>query len=157
MASVELPDGGRLNASYEWPRDWWTLRLDGSERVAEGRWLHSVARDLLPLPPKTVSPPWLLDAVQRLAERDTPLGRRVMCRCCGYLTLAKYGANENCGVCSSGDGPTTIFKPDESAGGPGPNGICLSEGRRNFASEGICCPWLKGRVTVRDALPEERP
>ncbi len=156
MASVALPDGSRLNASYEWFGDWWTARLDASEGVAEGHWLHSVVRDLLPLPPKTVSPPWLLDAVQWLAQRDTPLGRRVMCRCCGYLTLAEYGGYEICDVGNWEDDPTTSFEPGESPGGPGPNHISLSEGRRNFAHDGICCPWLKDKVTVRDPLPGER-
>ena len=80
-----------------------------------------------------------------------------MCRCCGYLTLTKYGGYEICGVCHWEDDPTTIFEPDESRGGPGPNGISLSEGRRNFANEGICCPSHKGKVMVRDPLPEERP
>ena len=159
MASVELPDGRLLNARYEWPGDCWTAwraRLDGSARVAEGHWLHSVVRDLLPLPRKTISPPWLRDAVQRLAERDSPLGRRVMCRCCGYLTLTEYGGYQGCAVCVWEDDPTTIWEPGEP-GGPGPNHISLSEGRLNFAHEGICCPWLKGRMTVRDPLPAERP
>jgi hypothetical protein len=34
-----------------------------------------------------VSPRWLIEAADRLSELETPLGRRVMCRCCGYLTL----------------------------------------------------------------------
>lgn len=92
MESVELADGGRLNASYEWSSDSWTAWLDGSDRVVENRSLYAAVRGLFPLPPKTVSPPWMPDAVQRLAGRDTPLGRRVMCRCCGYLTLSRYGA-----------------------------------------------------------------
>jgi len=124
--------------------------------VAEGHWLHSVVGDLVALPRTTVSPPWLLDAVQRLAEWDTPLGRRVMCRCCGYLTLAEYGRYGICEVCGWEDDPTTIFEPGESSGGPGPNHISLSEGRRNFADGGNCCPWLKGEVPVRDPVPAER-
>ncbi len=157
MPSVELPDGGRLSASYEWSDDWWTARLEGSGRVAGGHWLHAVVRDLLPFPRGTVSPRWVLDAVQRLAERDTPLGRRVMCRCCGYLTLTRYGNYQGCAVCLWEDDPTTIFEPGESPGGPGPNHISLTEGRRNFAHEGISLPWLKGRMPVRDPLPAERP
>lgn len=80
-----------------------------------------------------------------------------MCRCCGYLTLPRYGGYDICDVCDWEDDPTTIFEAHESFGGPGPNHISLSEARRNFVGDGICCPWLKGQVTVRDPLPEERP
>ena len=157
MESVELPDGSRLSASYEWSRDSWMAWLDGSDRLVEHRWLHAAVRDLFPFPPKTVSPPWLLDAIQRLAGRDTPLGRRVMCRCCGYLTLPRYGFYDICAVCNWEDDPTTIFEPGESPGGPGPNHISLSEGRRNFAREGVCCPSPSAQARVRDPLPAERP
>lgn len=75
MASAELEDGGRLSAGYDWNGDWWTARIDGSEGVAEGHALHSVVRELLRLPHRTVSPPWLLEAVQRVAKRETALGR----------------------------------------------------------------------------------
>ena len=157
MESVELPDGGRLNASYEWSRDSWTAWLDGSDRVAENRSLYVAVRELFSLPPKTVSPPWMLDAVQRLAGRDTPLGRRVMCRCCGFLTLSRYGGYDICEVCYWEDDPTTIFEPGESPGGPGPNHISLSEGRRNFAVHG--CSWTSptAKAKMRDPMAAERP
>ena len=157
MESVDLPDGGRLNASYEWSTDSWTVWLDGSDRVVESRWLNAAVRDLLSLPSRTLCPPWLPDALQWLAGRDTPLGRRVMCRCCGYLTLSRYGSYEICAVCNWEDDPTTIFEPGESRGGPGPNHISLSEGRRNFALEGVCCPSPTVQARVRDPLPAERP
>jgi hypothetical protein len=156
MESVELPDGGRLNAKYEWSRDSWTAWLGGSERVVENRWLHAATRDLLSLPPESVSPPWLLDAVQRLAGWNTPLGRRVMCRCCGYLTLPRYGCHDICPVCYWEDDPTTIFERGELPVG-GPNQISLGEARRNFALEGVCCPSPAARIRVRDPLPAERP
>jgi hypothetical protein len=156
MTSVELPDGRRVSASYDWSRDWWVARLEGPQgRVAEGRLLHVPLRDLLGLPRDVVSPAWLIDVVDRLAKRDTPLGRRAMCRCCGYLTLTSYGRYDICPVCNWEDDPTTIFEPGERAG-PGPNHVSLTEGRRNFAQEGICDPWAKGRTTVRDPLPAER-
>jgi hypothetical protein len=79
-----------------------------------------------------------------------------MCRCCGFLTLPRYGHYDICPVCDWEDDPTTIFEPGER-GGPGPNHVSLSEGRRNFATEHISNPRLKGRVTVREPLPEERP
>ena len=99
----------------------------------------------------------MIDAADRLPEQDTPAGVRVMCRCCGFLTLPRYGYYEVCPVCHWEDDPTTILVPDERPGGPGPNHVSLTEGRHNFAQEGISRPRLKGRVTVRDPLLEERP
>ena len=59
-------------------------------------------------------------------------------------------------VCRWEDDPTTIFEPGER-GGPGPNHLSLTEGRRNFAEQGISKPRLKDRVTVRASLSAERP
>ncbi len=80
-----------------------------------------------------------------------------MCRCCGYLTLSRYGCYDICPVCDWEDDPTTIFEPGEPPGGPGPNHISLTEGRHNFAHEGICGPGTQAKASVRDPLPAERP
>jgi hypothetical protein len=156
MAVERLRDGRRVGGIYDFERDWWVARIESSDRPAEGHWIHAVLRDLLDVPRGVVSPDWLIDAADRLPERETPLGKRVMCRCCGYLTLPRYGHYDICPVCDWEDDPTTIFEPGER-GGPGPNHVSLSEGRRNFATEHISNPRLKGRVTVREPLPEERP
>jgi hypothetical protein len=79
-----------------------------------------------------------------------------MCRCCGHLTLPRYGYYDNCPVCRWEDDPTTIFEPGERAG-PGRELREPTEGRRNFVTERISKPRLKDRVTVREPLPEERP
>jgi hypothetical protein len=79
-----------------------------------------------------------------------------MWRCCGFLTLSRYGFHESCPVCHWEDDPTTIFEPGEGAG-PGPNYASLTEGRRNFAEHGIARPGLKGRVSIRAPLDHERP
>jgi hypothetical protein len=48
------------------------------DRTAEGHWIHAVLGDLLDIPRGVVSPDWLIDAANRLPERDTPLdGARV--------------------------------------------------------------------------------
>jgi hypothetical protein len=156
MAVERLPDGRCVVCVYDFERDWWVAHIDGSDRTAEGHWIHAVLGDLLDIPRGVVSPDWLIDAANRLPERDTPLGKRVMCRCCGYLTLPRYGRYDICPVCNWEDDPTTIFEPGERAG-PGPNYVSLTEGRRNFTTERVSNPRLKGRVTVREPLPEERP
>lgn len=156
MSDVQLEDGRRVTAVYDFDRDWWTARLEGAEREAGGHWIHAVAAQLFDVPRGRVSPRWVIDLAERLAERDTPDGSRVMCRCCGYLTLTQYGGYEICPVCRWEDDPTTIFEPGER-GGPGPNHLSLTEGRRNFAEYGISKPRLKGRVSVRAPLPAEHP
>jgi hypothetical protein len=156
VALVELPDGRRVSAVYVFERDWWVARVEGVDRVAEGHWLHQVVANVLGIPRGTRSPDEVLKAVQQLAHRDTPNGRRVQCRCCGFLTLAEYGFYEICPVCDWEDDPTTIFTPGER-GGPGPNHLSLTEGRRNFAEQGISKPRLKGRVSLRAPLPAELP
>jgi hypothetical protein len=72
------------------------------------------------------------------------------------LTLGDYGGYEICPVCDWEDDPTTIFKPGER-GGPGPNHLSLTEGRRHFAEQGISKLRLKGRVSLRSPLRAGRP
>jgi hypothetical protein len=154
MSVVTLADGRQIIGKYDFERDWWVVRVAGAGRVGEGHWAHEAVRKLFDVRQGT-SPRWMIDAADRLPERATPAGVRVMCRCCGFLTLSRYGRYEICPVCHWEDDPTTIFEPGERAG-PGPNYLSLTEGRRNFAQEGISKPRLKGRVTVRAPLPEER-
>ena len=155
---MELPDGRRVSASYDRSRDWWVATLVGSEGdVAAGRALYRVVRDLLGIPPTTPNDQKLTDAIDRLALVDTPSGQRAQCRCCGFLTLSRPAYYEICPVCRWEDDPTTIFEPGETKGGPGPNHLSLSEGRRNFQEHGISTPRLANRVTVRPPLPDEHP
>jgi hypothetical protein len=130
--------------------------MSDSAGVGEGHWVHEAVRKLFGIR-QGRSPRWIIDAAERLPEHETPAGVRVMCRCCGFLTVSRYGYYEICPVCRWEDDPTTIFEPDETPGGPGPNYLSLTEARRNFAQHGISKPRLKGRVTVRAPLPEERP
>ena len=89
--------------------------------------------------------------MDRLAAHQTALGRRYRCRCCGYLTLERYDAYDVCPVCKWEDEDVPVL--DGESGGP--NHISLSEGRRNFAEEGVCCPAQ--RLAGRDPLPAEHP
>jgi hypothetical protein len=156
VSVVALADGRRLVGEYDFDRDWWVVRVAGSDGVGEAHWVHDAVRKLFDVR-EGVSPKWMIDAAYRLPERETAAGVRVMCRCCGFLTLSRYGCYEICPVCHWEDDPTTIFEPDERPGGPGPNHVSLTEGRHNFAQKGISKPGLKGSVTVRAPLPEERP
>jgi hypothetical protein len=149
MRTVELPNGDRLHGSYDWSSDCWTVRSDGTSGAAREHWLHAAVRELLRIPRGTVSPQWLLDAVERLARHDTPVGPRIMCRCCGYLTLTEYGGYEICPVCGWEDDPTTIFE----SGVAGPNHMSLAEARRQFARHGRAGPG----PALRPPRPEERP
>jgi hypothetical protein len=153
MSGVTLADGRQLVGKYDFPRDWWVVRVEGSDRVGEDHWVHRAVRQLLDVRERP-SPRWVIDAAERLPERRTPLGVRVMCRCCGFLTLPAYGCYEICPVCLWEDDPTTIFAPGEP-GGPGPNHVSLTEARRNFANAGFSSPRKRG--SVRAPLREECP
>jgi hypothetical protein len=155
MSGVTLPDGRRLVGEYDFEGDWWVVRVERSDGVGKGHWVHAAVRDLFGVR-QGVSPRWMIEAADRLPEHETPLGTRVMCRCCGFLTLPNYGHYRTCPVCAWEDDPTTIFEPGEPPG-PGPNYLSLTEGRGNFAREGISKPRLTGRVAVRAPLPEEHP
>jgi hypothetical protein len=155
MSAVILADGRRLLGEYDFERDWWIVRVDGSDRVGEAHWVHAAVRELFDFH-DGVSPRWMIDAADRLPEHETSLGIRVMCRCCGFLTLPNYGRYATCPVCLWEDDPSTIFEPGELPG-PGPNRMSLTQGRRNFAHEGISKPRLRERLAVRGPLPDERP
>jgi hypothetical protein len=153
VRSVELEDGRRVEANYDFERDWWTVSLEG--RSAEGRYLHSPLLVLLDIPKRQVNPREISRIVRDLARLDTPFGGRAQCRCCGYLTIADYGQYEICPVCYWEDDPTTIWEPGD--GYAGPNHISLTEGRANFIATGISDGEPKGGAKVRGALPEEYP
>jgi hypothetical protein len=156
VTCVELPDGRRVCATYDRSRDWWIAYVDGVDTPpAEGHWLRRVLSDAVGAP-TDATPSWFLDALHELAGSHTPSGWRFPCRCCGFLTLGSLDSYEICPVCDWEDDPTTIFEPGER-GGPGPNHVSLTEGRRNFAEAGIAKPWLRDRVTLRDPFPGERP
>jgi hypothetical protein len=84
MRGEGLADGRRVVGVYDFGRDWWVVHIEGCDRVAEGHSIHAVLADLFDIPRGVVGPDWLIDAADRLPERETPLGTRVMCRCCGY-------------------------------------------------------------------------
>jgi hypothetical protein len=149
-----LADGRRLVGEYSFERDWGVVRVEGSARTGQARWVHRAVRQLLQVR-ETPSPRWVIDAAEQLPELETPLGVRVMCRCCGFLTLHRYGQYEICPVCRWEDDPTTIFAPGEP-GGPGPNHLSLTEARQNFVRAGISTPG-KDHNGPRAPLPEERP
>lgn len=155
MAVVTLPDGRLLHGVYDFDRDWWVVRVEGSRSAGEAHRVHAAVRQALGITER-VSPRWVIDAADRLPEIETEAGIRVLCRCCGHLTLAAYGHYEICQVCWWEDDPTTIFLPGERAG-PGPNHLSLTEGRDNVARIGISKPRLLGRVAPRSPLPHERP
>ena len=154
---MRIPDGRLIHATYDFEPDEWTLWFDGADHASSrGRWAHAVIRTLVGgVPAGEVSPRWMNDAAERLAERDTLLGIRVMCRCCGFLTLPAYGRYDICRVCNWEDDPTTILHPGEDAG-PGPNHVSLLEGRSAFADTGNSTPQM-GSVSLRAPLPAEYP
>lgn len=153
---ARLLDGRRVSAVYDWARDWWVVTLEGEgRRAAEGRHLGLALMEILDITPGA-QPDWFADAVHQLAGRRTSLGRRFRCRCCGYLTLNRFGHYDGCPVCLWEDDPTTIFLPGER-GGPGPNHLSLTEGRQNFATHGLALVWLEGKLPVRAPLPGEHP
>lgn len=154
ISTVKLDDGRRLTAVYDFERDWWTASVSGGHRSAEGHWIHRVLKELFDVPAGEVNPRWLIDVADRVPEVETRDGRRVMCRCCGYLTLRRYGYYDDCPVCAWADDPTAIFEPGER-GGAGENHLSLTEGRSNYTRHGIARPWLRNRVPVRAPLPAE--
>ena len=160
MPVVTLADGRRVIGKYDFQHDWWVVRLVGSDRVGEGHWVHAAVRKLFDVRERP-SPRWVIEAANRLPERETPAGVRVMCRCCGFLTLHRITATTRSAQCAIGRiTRQRSSNPGQSqTGGPGPNHLSLTEGRRNFApQEGISNPRLKGRVApCRAPLPEERP
>ena len=67
--------------------------------------------------------------------------RKVICPCCGCVTLQNRGYYEICHVCFWEDEPVASEYPDEVFGS---NHISLNEARKNYQKFGAC---------EQDALP----
>ena len=82
-----VPDGRELRATYDGESVGWVVHLVGQEdRPVAARDIHDALVELLE-PGEGGWPSWFMEAAEDLAARDTPLGRRYPCPCCGYLTL----------------------------------------------------------------------
>ena len=90
----------------------------------------------------------------RTDGRETSLGVRFSCPCCGYLTLTEphYGTFAICEVCFWEDDDVQLRFPDSAVGA---NAISLNEARRNFQKDGVM--ELRFKSNVRPPLPEEQP
>ena len=153
IRTVTLPDGRELFASREGPLDDWVLRLPREDRVARGRWLLAIVRDLLD-GPHGEPPGWVLDIVDQVSGYDTPLGRRHPCPCCDYLTLTKPPTRTFaiCPVCDWEDDGQQFENLDMRGGA---NKVSLNEARENYRRHGRSDLAREG--DVRPPLPEEHP
>jgi hypothetical protein len=154
LSTATLPDGRVLRVDYDPASGDWTAHLAGAEDCAvTGRWLLRVLTNLLELP-RGDRPRWVFDLVGQFAGRDTPLGRRYPCPCCGFLTLTEppTGTFAICPVCRWEDDNIQFEDPGYEGGA---NRISLNRARDNFRQQGVSKPWAQGRV--REALPEEQP
>lgn len=149
-----LPDGRRVRATYQGEPAGWSVRLAGSEgEPVAARDIHDALVDLLE-PGAGRWPDWFVEAANDLAARDTALGRRYPCPCCGYLTLVEppTGTYDICAVCFWED-DTVQFRDPDSEGGA--NAVSLNQARENFRAHGVS--EIRFRSNVRPPLPEERP
>jgi hypothetical protein len=148
-----LPDGRHLRARYEAEPVGWVAYLVGQEdRPVAARDIHDALVDLLE--PSEEWPDWFIEAADNLAARDTPLGRRYACPCCGYLTLpqAPSGTYELCPVCFWEDDGVQFRNLDYEGGA---NKVSLNQARQNFGELGVSEARFKSNV--RPPLPEEQP
>lgn len=149
-----LPDGRHLLATYEGEPVGWVVRVVGREdRPVAARDIHDALVDLLE-PGEGQWPDWFIQAADELAARDTALGRRYGCPCCGHLTLsqAPSGTYDICPVCFWEDDGVQYRDPGYAGGA---NDVSLDEARRSFREHGVSAACFK--ANVRPALPEERP
>jgi hypothetical protein len=155
-----LPDGCQVRAVYEGELVGYVVHFVGREEraVAAGD-VRDALIDLLD--ERGDRPFWLVDgtswlraAADDLAARDTPLGRRYPCPCCGFLTLDRppSGTYSLCEVCFWEDDERQFRNPDYEGGA---NGVSLNQARENFGKHGAC-EW-RARKSVRAPLPEEQP
>lgn len=153
MLTATLPDGRRLQLTYEGPTGNWVAQLaDVNARPIAGRWLLAVLTDLLDLPRGT-KPPWVLDLIREVAGQDTPQGRRYACPCCDLLTLTEppTGTFAVCPVCRWEDDNLQFDNLDRVRGA---NQVSLREARENFRRLGVSDPSRGGRA--RPPRPHER-
>jgi hypothetical protein len=153
----ELPDGRRLRARFDGEADEWVVSLVGDEpRTVSARVISDALQELLE-PGEPIlygSNNWFWDSADALAGRDTPLGRRFACPCCGHLTLGRApgGTYELCDECDWEEDGIQLREPDQPGGA---NKVSLDEARENFRRYGICEPTLRDRLRAREA--RERP
>ena len=149
-----IPDGRELRAIYEGEPIGWIVCLVGvEERPVTGREIHDVLVDLLE-PGDGQWPDWFLEAAGELAGRDTPLGRRFACPCCGYLTLVEppTGTYDICTVCFWEDDGVQFRDLDYEGGA---NKVSLNQARENFQRHGVS--EIRFKRYVRPPRPEEQP
>ena len=149
-----LPDGREVRGTYEGEPVGWVIHLVGREdRPIAGRDIHDVLVDLLE-PDVGQWPRWFIEAADDLAARDTPLGRRYACPCCGFLTLgeAPSGTYEICEVCFWEDDSVQFRNPEYEGGA---NKVSLKDARQNFLDYGVSELCFKS--DVRPPRPEEHP
>jgi hypothetical protein len=149
-----LPDGREVRATYEGELVGWVVHLVGREdRPDAGRDIHDVLVDLLE-PDDGQWPRWFIEAADDLAARDTPLGRRYACPCCGFLTLGEppSGTYEICEVCFWEDDGVQFRNPEYEGGA---NKVSLNDARQNFLAHGVSETRFKSNV--RSPRPEEHP
>jgi hypothetical protein len=150
--TLTLPDGRELHATYEGDAVGWVAHVSGAQdRPVAGRDLGDVLTDLLEV---DGYPDWLVQAINEIAGRDTPLGRRFACPCCGYLTLDEppAGTYNICEVCCWEDDGVQFRDPDYQGGA---NGVSLNQARENFRKHGVSEPRFRARA--RRPLPAEHP
>jgi len=152
--SHTLPDGRELRATYQGEPVGWVVHIVGHEdRPVAGREIHDALNDLLE-PARGGRPSWFIEAAGYLAGRDTPLGRRYACPCCGFLTLveAPTGTYDICEVCFWEDDNAQFHDPDYEGGA---NKVSLNQARENFRLHGVS--EIRFEADVRSPLPEEHP
>lgn len=149
-----LPDGRRVHATYDGEPVGWTVHVAGGEdHPVCARDIHDALVELLK-PGRGLWPAWFMQAAQDLAARDTPIGRRYACPCCGYLTLseAPTGTFDICEVCFWEDAGVQFHDLDDAGGA---NAVSLNQARQNFRECGASDTVHTS--DVRPPLPEERP
>ena len=154
VQTITLPDERRLCAIYEGDEVGWVVFFEGDEdHCVASVVLTDALTDLLDINPDDY-PSWVRDAVDELAGRDTPFGRRFGCHCCGFLTLseAPTGTYEICKVCFWEDDGVQSRDPDFEGGA---NTVSLNQARENFRLFGVSEPRFQRHV--RPPLPEEQP
>jgi hypothetical protein len=152
--TVALPDGALSSESKQDQRKTGSATSSAMrKRVARGRWLLAVLSDRLGLP-RGKKPDWVLEVVDQLSGRDTPLGRRFPCPCCDFLTLeeAPTGTFQICPVCRWEDDNVQYADLDYWGGA---NKVSLSEARENFRRLGTSDQ--RRLASARPPLLEEHP
>lgn len=149
-----LPDGRQLRATYEGEPVGYVVHLVGHEdRPVVARSIHDALVDLLKLG-TSGWPWWFKEAAEDLAARETPLGRRYPCPCCGYLTFSRTPTDtyEICEVCFWEDDGVQFRNLDYEGGA---NKVSLKQARDNFRALGVSETRFK--ANVRPPVPEEQP